>query len=264
MPPINLDGVRAKIARAGEHRNALHNEIRAYFDSKPYALRKQVNDERTRWSVTMDILREPNAQRFGLIFGDSIHNIRSALDHLFFAIADGQPGSASVKTRSRREWKFPIAGAAPGFAGIANKIGGHVPAAVWAAIEREQPYNRTDPAEAMLIRMVSKLDIADKHHQLPVMMAASPRSGWVNMQNARGQVEMIIDLHFMMGIASPQSGAEIAILTVGEPSPDMDPNFELSTCIALKDASAWSLPDLLDLIIIHVEEVVLRVSSALI
>lgn len=77
----SLDGPRAKVSQAGRHRDRLGAALRSWFDREPYSIDAQL-DRTTGWIQLY--LREKHAPpiELGLIFGDFVNNLRSALDHL--------------------------------------------------------------------------------------------------------------------------------------------------------------------------------------
>jgi len=259
---VDLAGVRAKIARAREHGEALKGEVGAYFESGPYKLAKNVNADHTLWTITIDILREPPELRWAGIFGDAVHNLRTALDYLFCAVAERHADNAGITDRRRGSWKFPITGHLTGLAGVRWKQckgAEWVPDAVWAAIEREQPYSRVDPVEAMLVTLLGELDLTDKHRQHLILCAPYPYHRWENLQGARGWVAPVIEVDALRGAKGLESGAEIAWVSTQEPSPNMNPKFTVRVFVSLAEAPAWPLPVLLDRLSEHVEGIVERI-----
>lgn len=258
-----LDTVNRKLARAREHRDALDAEIRAYVESGPYAVTKHVNDERTRWSVSVALLREPDVGRWGVIFGDSIHNIRSALDHLFFALARHYDAGRSTPS-ARKKWKFPIQADRAAFEGFRSKLGQIFPAEVWAAIEREQPYHggNEDEIRWNYLALLQRLDNADKHHEVHILTTPRSEMSWSNLGGARGSFSIEIDSQFMTGFARIDPSAEISVVTVEESSPDMNPEFKLATFVALAEIPGVGILRFLDLVALRATEVIRLVAGA--
>jgi len=84
-----FDDAWLNVDRAKEHATNLHTAIQAFWESKPYGVRKHVDGERMRWSVTARSgLRVPG--ELSLLAGDTAHTLRSALDHLAYE-AVGEP-----------------------------------------------------------------------------------------------------------------------------------------------------------------------------
>lgn len=83
------DGIRAKLDRAREHLNVLDDLIGAYFKTHPYRI---VGEEARRdgywyFAVYLEVTTYPPDEIWGPIIGDTVHNLRSALDHIAWRLA---------------------------------------------------------------------------------------------------------------------------------------------------------------------------------
>lgn len=93
MPP-SLDNPRAKLGRAEEHLKALDKEARAFGEHDPNSIVREL-DTRDKWVIYRIRVAEEPPVRLGLIFGDYLYNLRSALDNLVWQLvllAGGTPG----------------------------------------------------------------------------------------------------------------------------------------------------------------------------
>jgi hypothetical protein len=106
----------------------------AFVQSKPYGFREQINDDRTQRTLYM-VERQALPQRFGLIVGDCVHNLRGVLDHLVFNLPRAAGTDPSWEGRSQ----FPICDDSDKFAGRRNDTLGVDPLAR-AVVEELQPY----------------------------------------------------------------------------------------------------------------------------
>jgi hypothetical protein len=127
-----LDEARAKLGRAREHADRLSEEGLALSGPdrpQPITWTTTFNADENCFDVSIASVAEP-PRRLGLILGDALHNFRSALDHVAWALA-GQ--------RAR----FPIVNSAAAFrrAEVQDVIG-HIDAAHIETIERLQPYRQ--------------------------------------------------------------------------------------------------------------------------
>jgi hypothetical protein len=76
-----LAGCDAKLDRAREHLGTFAQAHSAYFNPRPFEVRK-VYDAKSGWYSFVPVgLRQPPL-RIGVVLGDLVHNLRSALDHL--------------------------------------------------------------------------------------------------------------------------------------------------------------------------------------
>ena len=85
-----LDGCREKIIRAGDHLQTLDSESRRFVEDYPYRLDPQYNQQSRELVVSIRSIRQPEVlppARLGVVLGDVLHNLRSALDHLVWQLA---------------------------------------------------------------------------------------------------------------------------------------------------------------------------------
>ena len=160
----SLDGPRLKCERAKEHLDNLTAEIAAYYSRKPYAISRDVHPEDPTRQVFRLNVREEPPLRLGIILGDVVHNLRSALDHLAFQLALVHTPMMTPKEETRIE--FPIYKDSTLFntEGL-RKIDKLSPAAQ-NEIKSLQPYHRGKDAELHFLWLVHSADIIDKHRQI--------------------------------------------------------------------------------------------------
>lgn len=80
--PKALLGVDAKMRRALEHRQQLLGEIDVFVESDSHSIRSKKFGEGFQHSWYMTFDPRPDWTKWGVLFGDMLHNLRSALDHL--------------------------------------------------------------------------------------------------------------------------------------------------------------------------------------
>ena len=88
--PLNLDlsGSVAKIARANEHLEALKAEVEAINrERNPYPVRIERKGNSSTYSLML-CAGEFHEPRLGVILGEAIHDLRSALDYIIVALAE--------------------------------------------------------------------------------------------------------------------------------------------------------------------------------
>ena len=85
--PYPPEGVRLELARAHQHLEDLRGEVDAFFESPPfrYVLHK---DESELNYVLVGYLTHWLPEMLPLIIGDCLQNMRVALDHLAWALAE--------------------------------------------------------------------------------------------------------------------------------------------------------------------------------
>src|SRR5712691_9345056 len=83
LPP----SVSAKLARSDEHLDRFVAEVAEINAVQPYGITSQRNADKTELSLHLAINQPLPLQRWALLVGDCVHNLRSALDHMIYSIA---------------------------------------------------------------------------------------------------------------------------------------------------------------------------------
>lgn len=159
MAERRLSSVQAKLDRSKQHIKNLGAQIDRFDRSQPYRITEDHNPERTEYYLRFALTKPFPALRWAGLLGDAIQNMRSALDHLIYAIAIAQSGYNPPP--EHRRLMFPVLD--PPRPLPMNRIAS-LSKDVRAAVQREQP----DPAnltESNLWRL-DQLNLADKHRLL--------------------------------------------------------------------------------------------------
>lgn len=171
---LELASVNAKLGRAEEHRGTLYDEISHWYKAPPYRAVPETNADFTKHSVWIERTKtpEPNIERWSLIFGDAVHNLRAVLDHLIYAVAIHQTGRNPPP--GERALAFIIERSVDDFAAKRSRMKPNaLSSSVWAAIEGVQPFNRKHNILPPLLQLIADLDNMDKH-RLPHGFMATP------------------------------------------------------------------------------------------
>ena len=166
-----LDGVGAKVMRSEANYQSLNKDAASWLSARAgghvvTAVKRVDDPELGDISFFAENVPETPAWRWGTILGDVIHNLRSALDHLAFALAD-------VNAPDRGDDRitlFPITQDKTDFDSKRRRLkfvsDRHV-----EMIEREQPWQRNDPSTVAdhPLSLLEELDNADKHRVLRVV-----------------------------------------------------------------------------------------------
>jgi hypothetical protein len=115
-------GIDIKLQRARDHIQYLSDTVNAFYDRKPYRLVGEL-DSQTGFRIVRIFVNEQPDMRWGVIAGDAVHNLRSALDNLWHRLwhrpnttafwtsrYDGFPffeNPAKLETRFRNRAKNP-------------------------------------------------------------------------------------------------------------------------------------------------------------
>jgi hypothetical protein len=156
MDPLN--GVRFKIVRAQEHHDLLDQKVGAFLASKPYTTLIDVDEQTWEFRVRVDVHRETDPY-WAVIIGDLVHNLRSALDHLAWALVQVNGNKPTKRTQ------FPIFTDQGEFEADGRRMIAGVSAEATALLESLQPYVRRNPADHPL-EVIRLLSNRDKHHLL--------------------------------------------------------------------------------------------------
>jgi hypothetical protein len=227
--PLDLSGVHAKLDRGYEHLEALHAEVITWIHRYPYGLRHETNDEGREHIGILDIYREPDSARFGLLIGDCAHNFRSALDHLVFTVARDRLGPADLEAVEEK-LSFPLTTTPDNWNNaLARGCLEGVGSGVRAEIQRRQPHKAGDPSKTPLYAL-HWLNNRDKHRLLHAV-AAFPQLATINfVPELPGPNE---------GSITPPPyahGTEIFRARSAEPCPDMQVECDLVMEIRVREA----------------------------
>lgn len=157
--PNPLSGAWRKLSRAEQHLRTLHEEVRPFIDGRPYGVIPKLDLERSRCVFVVAYVEEP-PRPLSLIFGDYVHNLRCALDHLAWQLALLNY-NGKIPREVWRQIQFPIA---PTRAEVRETVAaGHLAPAHRALIEEFYPAQRQKHS---LLPLIGSLDNADKHREL--------------------------------------------------------------------------------------------------
>lgn len=218
----SLEGVRGKLKRADNHLEALKAEVAsvtAEFDAD--GLRKTTDPANGDYVWVVDI-NEHRTDTVAAMAGDFIHNLRGALDHLVWELADPDQ-------RPRSE--FPVfkndgAGNSGFTGGGAPKISS-LPEDARQAIEALQPFHAGDDAVSHPLWLIHDLDIIDKHRRLLTAPAAASRAGLIGPPfklGGKGPLVMV-ELHDMKFTVGKCRNGDALVRIAGTNPPEMVAEF---------------------------------------
>jgi hypothetical protein len=158
-PELHLEGImhnvfegpRLKIRRAQDHVNSLKIAIDDYFARDPWAILLQRNNKTGGYRLVLKG-REQVPADFSLIFGDAVHNFRTALDIL---ANDAVRATGAVP----KKVYFPFGQDAQGFEDQLIEKMKQAPENVRAIIRSFKPFTGGNET----LRAMHDLDIGDKH-----------------------------------------------------------------------------------------------------
>ena len=167
-----LQSAQLKICRATEHLRALHQAVRAYAGTDLHKLIPQTDGKET-----LNISVEPPPQ-IGVLVGEIVYQLRSALDHLAFSLVQLNPNNVALPNSWERRCAFPLLLKIPMHGEPPVPYALPVPYRVFeqtlpginyvacAFIESVQPYHGLGTANAL--RLLTELSNVDKHRHLNI------------------------------------------------------------------------------------------------
>jgi hypothetical protein len=212
--PLPLDGVALKIRRAREHFDELTGEIATFVQRNPYELVSHFDQNKGERGerIYRLVASEQIPPRISILIGESLQQLRSALDHIAWQLAllttDKPPDTT----------EFPVFKDATGKRGYASKRNrkiGAIPCEAQAVIDGMQPHMQSAPKEDPLW-VLHRLANDDKH-RLPHIVSAIPHG--VGVGRPPG-VDLFVWLHY----GPFDDNTEVAGVTIYPPS---DPQMEV-------------------------------------
>src|SRR6266849_3151894 len=192
---------RLKHAWAKQHFEHLEQHLRVYLSRNPYGVRRRHRGKPNpyAYSFALDVLEQPD-DKASLIFGDVVHNLRSALDHLAVALTPCRSNRIAFPIEIANIWETDDS---VNFVSNDDEARERYLAnvkdmsfEVLALLESLQPYHgrlatphpglRPDQEREMHpLRILALLDNADKHRKLVRLQFAM--MGVVSLMFVRGQ-----------------------------------------------------------------------------
>lgn len=153
-----------KLARGIEHARTLRRETETFENANAYVIRTE-REERSREEVIYRCFateREAPPDHWPLLAGETLHNLRSALESSVWAASNG-----------RGRPQFPIFTDPCEFQVMGRPMIARTPKAIRALIERRQPYNAMpNGPEWDALAILRTLSNLDKHRTLTTIAAA--------------------------------------------------------------------------------------------
>jgi hypothetical protein len=174
---------QSKILRASQHIDCVENLINDWLGTDAYTISSEV-DPKTGYTVRRAKIKEFPPERISIVSGDVVHNLRSALDHVIYALAERHlptPLASDVEAALM----YPVIGninqkgqPAVGADLFRSAVGRYhlagFPTDALSFIEMEQPYYRDQSGTDFLFHpawVLNELDRIDKHRRLALTTA---------------------------------------------------------------------------------------------
>ena len=209
---LNTGSVDAKLNRADEHAKAFTGEVASFTHLYPHAVVTDANADATQWISRIHFGGPADFERWGLLLGDYVHCLRSALDHFIYSVAvaeaDRNPPPNADKVM------MPLRFTEQGFNHVWSHRLSDLSDVLRARIETLQPY--PDRPQNLLLQLLEQLDIRDKHRLLQVVAVRPVHADTVIDGPEKGT---IMDMDLATGPLV--DGAPFLTLTFDRPSPNV-------------------------------------------
>jgi hypothetical protein len=200
-----MDDCFALVRRADTHLKALDRLFETFLARRPYRVDPHVDatpaeealiEARAQggWRATLAgptapreivligrVIREPPAQRAGLLIADAVNNLRAALDHQVWALSikAGPPPNPIPRGGQWRKVGWPIVSNPTAWAPTAAMRLGFIDRGIWPEFERLQPFRRLpQEPERDEFSILDELWNVYKHRHLPLTQV------WIGLEKA--------------------------------------------------------------------------------
>lgn len=238
--PLDLSGVWAKLDRTDQQSVFIDTEWRAFRDKgDAYSVEFERDSQPASYIAYLRVFK-PIDPRLSVIFGEIIHNLRSALNHLVCRLVEGYGGTVGS------HHAFPICLSPAEFRGEAfaqkNRLGrleGIPPHGnVWTLIEDAQPYKCGKAARDHPFFLVNQVWNEDKHRTINQAHVLPEPADFIDAVRFgdTGAVCIDIDQHFVRGTPAKDRTKLVTFrFDPRSPEPDMKVKRPLPLHIAFGD-----------------------------
>jgi hypothetical protein len=225
-----LEGCRLKIEAMTKHMTRLQESIDRFFEEnlEVASLIGKANSQRTQYLFRVEDVIDYPRHEWGVILGESVHDVRSALDHLVWGFA---------KDRSERTG-FPIFDTKKDWTIKAPAMYWSVPTGFARLLDHVQPYHRGDVNEARKhpLWILNALWNLDKHRTIPAT-ALIADTGEAEIIRHEG-IARTPSIHFIGG-ARYKKGNVVAKARIKPDAsgrePQIEANFKMSFDVGFGD-----------------------------
>jgi hypothetical protein len=222
-----LVGVRLKLERAEFQRNALENEVKTWVEhQQSHAAFEHERD--TGWHRIVVRSEAPDPPlMWGVIVGEIIHNLRSALDHTIWQLVLADKGIPD------RNNQFPIFSRPPKKASDFAKCVRGVSHAAETVIRGLQPYTRPKRSELEPVEILSALSNVDKHQTLHPAAVVVSRINAGDVSFAPRGPHRVAEIRWDHSLGQPIRDAELWALRIEPPETEVDMEVKLKIPVGI-------------------------------
>lgn len=153
-----------KLHRCHDYRAELTKAVQSFTGETGHGLEVRSNDVMTEWQLVPRFASHPDTDGWAIIFGDYVHCLRSALDHLVYAFATAS--AAPNPPLRQRSVMMPLKTSPGEYKRVLWRLE-DLDDITCARIESLQPYD--DRPTHKLLWMLEELDVRDKHRLISIV-----------------------------------------------------------------------------------------------
>ncbi len=233
-----IEGIRLKLKRACEHLKALDGEMAELTDRTPFQTGPpDINADSTKYAFHLR-MREPIPLMWGVILGEAVHDLRSALDHVIYQLTLDWHGAELPRTSfpvmiDPDRWHKPVK------VTFKNPSGLEYGSGLWlirgvgpgptAFIEALQPYPTRQPEDSDVLAL-HELWNQDKHrllHFWGLQFVGDPYN--VRIPGLQGTYNIAVERGVL------KDGAKTYTVTFDQPNPGVDVYFGLASAVTFQN-----------------------------
>lgn len=253
-----MEGIEAKLDRA----EAQMDFFDAYFPSwiskeEPWGAERQVDEGKRRYIIIFRELK-PIPALFSVMDGETVHNMRSALDHLAGYLVKRSGGKVTNSTawpikKSRAAWRRHVERRRRPSQLWRKKGGGPLKGIpfhsdAWTLIERSQPYVRSDNVRNDPLWGLEEFWNTDKHRLLNANPIFTDPDSVLSLYRPIPDIPPIEARSLVRSDRALKDGAKLALyrFPLDQPLPEMKMHGKLPVQIAIGDDDRQERPLLRD------------------
>ena len=235
------------------HLKALKESVQGFREGNPYGIFPDYDGHTDKCILRAEV-HTPPPQEWGVIIGEIIHNLRSALDHLVWQLALLQTSTPYDRTA------FPITTTRNNYRDSGRRLVQDLTARQEALIKWLQPYRRGQKAKCDFLWLLQDVNNTDKHRVIQTVGTVLGFQG-LSFRNMRGFIPQ--DLNIYKGTRL-ENGAPVADFTIVQTSRnahmEMHPDFTFDIEFGVGSSAVEGMPlsPTLSDILTHVEDIILR------
>jgi len=231
MAKPTLEACREKHRRGAEHLAQLNSEVSEYLGSepKPHRTAGEFHPDRREYVVIGEIVKPMPEVWWGVLLGDALHNLRSALDHLVWQLIllnTGKDGSTEnkfpIESSGQRYWSI----AKNGRPSVRDRALKGVSDQHRTLIDALQPYRTREEGRASQLANLRDWSNFDKHRLLNPALTAIDDEFRVSSNGDAGEIVGITAAPF-----SPEGETEV--LAIEYSCPGDEPHVSMKDEVAV-------------------------------